>query len=137
MKAFLAANPRAGGMGGGGDLPRLVAHLEKMGIEVQPLLLPSPAAAVEVVKEALRDASPDDTCLVIVGGDGTINALLPALVNNPVPVVVLPRGTFNVLARDLGIPLRWEEAGALALAVGPDGWTSAWRTGGCSRIWWG
>jgi len=83
-------------------------------MEVQPLRLPSPQAAAELLRAALRGASPKDTRVVVAGGDGTINALLPALTNSPVPLALLPLGTFNVLARDLGVPLRWEEAVAVA-----------------------
>lgn len=40
---------------------------------------------------------------VIVGGDGTINGVLPVLIQAGRPVGVLPMGTVNVLGRDLGL----------------------------------
>ena len=53
--------------------------------------------------------------VVICGGDGTIMACLDALVGTDVPVALLPLGTGNLLARNLGVPI--EPADALAVAV--------------------
>ncbi len=40
---------------------------------------------------------------VVAGGDGTINAILPLLIQAGRPVGILPLGTVNVLGRDLGL----------------------------------
>jgi YegS/Rv2252/BmrU family lipid kinase len=53
--------------------------------------------------------------VVICGGDGTIMACLGALTGTDVPVALLPLGTGNLLARNLGVPI--EVADALAVAV--------------------
>ena len=44
------------------------------------------------------------------GGDGTINAVASALVGTDVALGVLPLGTLNHFAKDLGIPLKLEDA---------------------------
>ena len=51
--------------------------------------------------------------LVAVGGDGTINAVAQAAWEAGVPLGIVPRGTFNYLARDLGIPLDIEAAATI------------------------
>src|SRR5688572_29749636 len=40
---------------------------------------------------------------VLVGGDGTVTCLLPALLRRGLPFGVLPMGTMNLLAGDLGL----------------------------------
>ena len=44
-------------------------------------------------------------CVVVGGGDGTINAAARALVDTGLPLGVLPLGTANDFARSIGIPL--------------------------------
>ena len=53
--------------------------------------------------------------VMICGGDGTIMACLGALADTDVPVALLPLGTGNLLARNLGVPI--ELADAVAVAV--------------------
>ncbi len=48
--------------------------------------------------------------LVVAGGDGTLNAALNLLQNQPVTLGLIPRGTFNFFARDHRIPVEVHEA---------------------------
>ena len=53
---------------------------------------------------------------IAAGGDGTISNVIQPLVNTEALLGVLPLGTFNHFARDLGIPLDWRAAFHVALA---------------------
>lgn len=43
--------------------------------------------------------------IVVCGGDGTINDVVCGMAHSEVPLAVLPGGTANMLARELGLPL--------------------------------
>ncbi|HZT14043.1 MAG TPA: YegS/Rv2252/BmrU family lipid kinase, partial [Candidatus Baltobacteraceae bacterium] len=61
--------------------------------------------------ECVRDpgaASID--AIIAAGGDGTIVRTMPLVVQRQVPLAIVPLGTFNDLARTLGVPMDVEEA---------------------------
>ena len=65
--------------------------------------------------------------LLVAGGDGTIATAAATLVDTPAELAVLPGGTLNHFARDLGISTVAAEA--VELASGrrrAAAWTSAW-----------
>lgn len=59
----------------------------------------------------------EDGCetLIAGGGDGTINLAASVLVGRNIPLGVLPLGTLNHFAKDLGIPLELEDAAQVIL----------------------
>lgn len=58
-----------------------------------------------------------DPLLIVGGGDGTISAAASALAGSDTRLGILPLGTLNHFARDLGIPTALDEA-ALTIAQG-------------------
>ena len=60
--------------------------------------------------------------IIIAGGDGTINEVINGILSSDtadrrgVPLAVIPLGTANVLAKELNIPEKIEDALKLALA---------------------
>lgn len=65
------------------------------------------------VERLAREAEPEFDVIVAAGGDGTLNAIVNGLRATPRPVALLPFGTANVLARDIGLPRRPGELAAL------------------------
>lgn len=59
----------------------------------------APQALDRAVGDAVRQRP---GAVVVAGGDGTVSRLLPKLAVSGVPIGILPLGTLNMLARDLG-----------------------------------
>jgi YegS/Rv2252/BmrU family lipid kinase len=52
-----------------------------------------------------RCLEPDVRALVVAGGDGTLNEVINGLADpSRIPIAILPTGTSNVLANELGLP---------------------------------
>jgi diacylglycerol kinase (ATP) len=64
----------------------------------------------------LREISPAVDAIAVAGGDGTVNRLLPLLIERQRPVGLLPSGTANDLAHTLGIPFDPDGAARIMLA---------------------
>lgn len=72
------------------------------------------------IAAAARDAVAAAPQVVVAGGgDGTINAVAEAVVGSGATLGILPLGTLNHFAKDLGIPLDVQEAVAVACAGRP------------------
>jgi len=77
------------------------------GLDVQVTLARS---GDEIVNAARLAASSRPSLVVGGGGDGTINAVASALVQTGIALGVMPLGTLNHFARDLGIPVALDDA---------------------------
>lgn len=101
-KAALLYNPDSGGSGAK-RLKRLESALAVLhGAGVDAELVPSESrdGAGALTRKAI-----DSGCDTIFacGGDGTVHNIVQALANTPVALAVLPMGTANALAHDLGL----------------------------------
>lgn len=64
------------------------------------------SAAEDSGAQAARNAVEQGAAAVIaVGGDGTVRGVATGLQGTGVPLAIVPRGTGNILARNLGMPL--------------------------------
>lgn len=66
-----------------------------------------PDHATEIAKEAVKNKF---KYVITAGGDGTVNEVAKALVNSDTILGIIPFGSGNGLARELGIPMDSEEA---------------------------
>jgi diacylglycerol kinase family enzyme/membrane-associated phospholipid phosphatase len=93
---------------------RIEAHMSRAGW-AEPLWLGTtvddPGAGM--CAEAAREQS---DLVIVCGGDGTVRACAGVLAGGDMPLALLPTGTGNLLARNLGIPLD-DEDGALRIAL--------------------
>jgi len=114
MRALLLANPRAGVSRGHPALAEIDRRLHAAGMDVRLVEAAGLDGVAPALRDALRRESPERVRVIVAGGDGTIHAALPALAGTEFPMAVLPVGSVNVLARELGIPLRLDDAIAVA-----------------------
>lgn len=67
-------------------------------------------AGAELADRIRAAVSPDEHTIVVGGGDGSLSTAAGVLAGGTNPLGVLPLGTLNHFAKDLGIPLALEEA---------------------------
>ena len=109
-KGTLFLNRSSGARLSGDQLSELEAAAGEAGLEVVDV---SPELDCA---QAVRDRSCRGVTLFIAaGGDGTVHHVMQAVVNTGVDFAVVPLGTYNHFARDVGIPLDWREALKVAL----------------------
>lgn len=108
-KATLISNPKTGRYGSRRlrPIPEIAARLESLGLKVDVRLTSGPGDATEIAGRVARNGSSD---VIVAGGDGTINEAIQGLAGTNARLGIIPRGTANVLARELGLPLDDEQA---------------------------
>ena len=113
-KATLISNPKTGRYASRRlrPIPELASRLESLGLKVDLRLTRGPGDAAEIAGRVARNGSSD---VIVAGGDGTINEAIQGLAGTNARLGIIPRGTANVLARELGLPLDDEQA--LKIAV--------------------
>lgn len=118
QRVLIILNPAAGRARSGTTLPRTLAALERLGCS---LVVRSAGGRGEGLDALAREAEPEFDAIVAAGGDGTVGAVvngLPASFRHTVALGVVPLGTVNLLAREIGLP-RDPERIALAIASAP------------------
>lgn len=103
MRSKLIVNPMSGPWDVGREIPAVLSHLEKHGWRTTLHQTGQPGEATQLAWQA-RDEGLD--AVFVVGGDGTINEVINGLAESPVALGVLPGGTGNVWAKELGLPTR-------------------------------
>jgi diacylglycerol kinase (ATP) len=113
LKAALLYNPDSGGSKRRQrELQSALEILRAAGVDAKLYAAHSPEQAGELTRQAM--ASGCDTVFAC-GGDGTINNIAQILANTHLAIGILPMGTANALAHDLGLPLKIPAAAKAAL----------------------
>jgi diacylglycerol kinase (ATP) len=77
------------------------AFLQAKGFDTEILLTEKSGDATRLAEETLGKRP---FAIIAAGGDGTINEVINGMAGSDVPLAILPLGTTNVLAKELGIP---------------------------------
>ena len=116
MKIFLIINKCAGQKNADRAVEIVVPYLEKNGCSVEYKFTQHPGHAAELA----ADASAKGFDLVAaVGGDGTVNEVVQGLIGTGTPMGIIPIGSGNGLALEMGIPMNLKKS-ARCLINGTD-----------------
>ena len=107
LDVAIILNPGSGGANGDQTASRLIELFAARGREATILAADGRRSVADQARRAVKEG-----CRVAVaaGGDGTVNAVAAAVAGTKIPLGVLPVGTLNHFAKDLGLPLDLEEA---------------------------
>ncbi|MCX5794664.1 MAG: diacylglycerol kinase family lipid kinase [Elusimicrobia bacterium] len=108
-------NPASGQ--GGSILSIINASMKEAGIEWKAAITHRAGDAIQLAKAAVKDGA---DALAVYGGDGTVMEAVSGLIGSDIPLAILPGGSANVLATELGIPGDLKEACALLGRVPPE-----------------
>ena len=94
----------------------LASAFEKYGLSATLEFLSSAELGAAARRALRRVKAQELDAIVVGGGDGSIRTLASVLADSGVPLGIIPLGTLNHFARDLGIPLDLDGAVALIAA---------------------
>ncbi len=108
MRIVFIINPHSG-------TPKFVSHLHwqirrRFGADNRLVSVYKSRSLEHISEIATRAANDGIDMVVAVGGDGTVNQTAAALVHTETALGVLPTGSGNGFARNIGIPLRVDKA---------------------------
>ena len=109
LPALLIANDKSRR---GSEIAPFVEALERGGMTIRR----EPCAEAAALAPRILALQTEVSCVILGGGDGTLHAAAPALLESGLTLGILPLGTANDLARSLGIPAEAEAAAATILA---------------------
>ena len=107
MKAFVVLNPAAGQKDRESVREALASHFGASRIQYEVHETRKEDKPGEIVRARLQDGF---DLAVAAGGDGTVSDVIEGLAGTSIPLGIVPTGTGNLVARDLGIPNEIDDA---------------------------
>ncbi len=101
MRAYLIWNPLAGQRDVRGPLEEAIELLEAAGWSIRLCETVQPGDGTRLAQRAVAEGA---DVVLACGGDGTVSELVNGVAGSDVALGVLPTGTGNVWAKELGIP---------------------------------
>jgi YegS/Rv2252/BmrU family lipid kinase len=101
MNAVLIHNPTAGPREVEDELDLVVEYLSDCGWHIRRCVTEQAGQAIELARQAAKDGM---DAVLVAGGDGTLSEAVNGLVGSRTALGVLPAGTGNVWAKELGLP---------------------------------
>jgi diacylglycerol kinase (ATP) len=97
-------------------IERVLGALAAAGHNVTAHATPGPGAATAFARDHVAAGA---DLVVVLGGDGTINEAAEGMIGSSTPLAILPGGTANVLATELGLGPRADRAADLLAGLAP------------------
>ncbi|MCM6777632.1 YegS/Rv2252/BmrU family lipid kinase [Nocardia sp. CDC159] len=101
---LLVTNPLSGHGRGVAAAATARARFAERGVRVVDACGETVAETIRLVRDSLADHTDGPDAVVCAGGDGLVCIVLQALAGTGVPLGMIPGGTGNDLARELGVP---------------------------------
>ena len=108
-KTYVVLNPVAGVSEPGNVRQRIESALQAHDVSFE--IYETTGKSDENIKQLVHQAVKEGFKLFVsAGGDGTLSSVIDGLVGSEIPLVIIPTGTWNALARALDIPLQVDPA---------------------------
>jgi YegS/Rv2252/BmrU family lipid kinase len=108
-KTYVVLNPVAGVSEPGTVREKIESAFQARNVPVE--IYETTGKQDENIRQLVSDAAKRGFQLFIsAGGDGTLSSVIDGLVGTELPLMIIPTGTWNALARALDIPLQVDQA---------------------------
>ncbi len=104
LRLLFVINPVSGGKKKADPEAFIKNYFHERQEEIHFFLLDKPQ---QPLTDLIRKIKP--SCVIAVGGDGTVKMVAEQLVNTAIPMGILPAGSANGMATELSIPADWEQ----------------------------
>ena len=116
-RCILVLNRASGGAQRGLDPHKVSREVEQIFREAGHDISTSLSEPGRIERDLVRAVESAPDVILIAGGDGTVSAAARKLGGTGIALGILPMGTFNLAARDLGVPLEIEAAARFLAAA--------------------